>query len=74
MTVAVGDTVTVTETEVNLRAEPTTGGEIVTTLDRGTALVITGEPVTADGYRWYPVEVTETGERGFIVQEFIAAS
>lgn len=74
LAVAVGDTVVVTETEVNLRAEPTTGGEIVASLDRDTELVVTGEPVTADGYRWYPVEVVETGAAGFIVQEFIAAA
>ncbi|MBA2278041.1 MAG: SH3 domain-containing protein, partial [Chloroflexia bacterium] len=70
--VAPGDPVVVTETEVNLRAEPTTDGDIVATLDRGDRLVITGEPVPGDGYRWYPVEVDATGETGFIVQEFIA--
>jgi hypothetical protein len=74
LAVSVGDTVVVTETEVNLRASPTTSGEIVVSLDQETELVVTGEPVTADGYRWYPVEVVETGEAGFIVQEFIAAA
>ena len=74
LAVAVGDTVVVTETEVNVRSEPTTGGDIVTSLDRGAELVVTGEPITADGYRWYPIEVVDTGEVGFIVQEFLAAS
>lgn len=72
LAVAIGDTVVVTETEVNVRAEPTTGGDIVTSLDQGSELVVTGEPVMADGYRWYPIEVVETGEAGYIVQEFIA--
>lgn len=69
--VAVGDTVTTIEDLVNLRSEASTSGEPLTELPLGTELEITGDPIVADGYRWYPVEVIETGETGFIVQDFI---
>ncbi len=71
---AAGDTVTITEAIVNLRAEPSSGADIVTELVYGTELVITEDAVEADGYVWYPVEVTGTGETGFVVQDFLAPS
>ncbi len=68
-----GDTVVIAEESVNLRAEPSSTGEIVTQLVKGTELVITGDEQEADGYVWYPVEVTGTGETGFVAQDFIEA-
>jgi uncharacterized protein YaaQ len=35
---------------------------------------VTGEPVTADGYTWYPVEVADTGATGFVVEGFLVAA
>jgi hypothetical protein len=69
---AVGDSVVITEDIVNLRAEPSSTAEIIAELPSGTELVITGEAQTADGYVWYPVEVSETGEVGFVVRDFVA--
>jgi hypothetical protein len=60
--VVVGDVVETTEDQVNLRAEPSTAGE----------LEVTGDPVTADGYTWLPVTVVESGDAGFVVIDFVA--
>ncbi|CAA9561643.1 MAG: hypothetical protein AVDCRST_MAG43-1824 [uncultured Thermomicrobiales bacterium] len=68
---AEGDTVVIAEASVNLRAEPSATGEIVAELTNGTELEITGDAQEADGYVWYPVEVTGTGETGFVAQDFI---
>jgi hypothetical protein len=68
---ASGDTVETSEDLVNLRSEPTTAGSPVAELPLGTQLEITGEPVTADGYTWWPVTVVETGETGFVASPFI---
>jgi len=68
---AAGDTVVIAESSVNLRAEPSSSAEIVAMLSISTELVITGAAQEADGYRWYPVEVIDSGESGFVVQDFI---
>jgi len=68
---AAGDTVAIAESSVNLRAEPSSSAEIVAMLSISTELVITGAAQEADGYRWYPVEVIDSGESGFVVQDFI---
>lgn len=71
---AEGDTVVITADVVNLRAEPSSTAEIIAELPNGTELVITGEALAADGYVWYPVEVSETGDTGFVVEDFVALS
>ena len=64
---AVGDFVTVVEGGVNMRSDPTTAGEnIVRALEGGEVLEIQGEPVEADGFTWYEVLVSETGEIGWV--------
>jgi len=49
-------TVRVAVAEARLRAEPSVNGAVLAGLARGRTLVVTGEPVEADGFRWYPVE------------------
>ena len=71
LAVSTGDIVTTTEDLVNLRSEASASGSIIMEVPLGTQLEITGDPVEANGYRWYPVTVVETGESGFIVQDFI---
>jgi hypothetical protein len=71
---APGATVVTAEDRVNLRDAPSTTGQIVRELERGTELVVTGEPTDADGYLWYPVDVVETGESGFVAGIFLQAS
>lgn len=66
-----GDVVSITMTPLNLRAEPSISGEIVTELDGSSTLTITGDSVDADDYTWYPVEVDATGEAGFVASNFL---
>lgn len=71
-TLGVGATVEVSGTDgsgVNLRAAPTTDGDIVASLEEGTELQITGEAVEADGYTWWPVTSDEF--TGYVVEDFI---
>ncbi len=35
------------------------------------SLTVSGAPVAADGYRWFPVEVNETGDAGFVVEDYL---
>ncbi len=73
LTVATGDKVVTTDGPVNLRATAAPDGDIVAELDKGTVLTVTGDPIEADGYRWYPVSVDDTGDTGYVVQDYIAA-
>lgn len=68
-TVASG-TATVTQNGVNIRSEPTTSGTPITAVNSGDILTITGEPVEADGYVWYPVQL-EDGTEGYTVDNFL---
>jgi hypothetical protein len=70
--VTVGDTVVVSGDPVNLRDEPSTDGEKIAELPVGTELTITGDPIEADGYTWYPVREPESGDEGFCVQDYLA--
>lgn len=66
-----GDIVSITMTPLNLRAEPSLNGDIVTELDGSSTLTITGPAVDADDYTWYPVEVDASGETGFVASNFL---
>jgi sortase (surface protein transpeptidase) len=61
---------TVAGESVNLRATPSTDGDIVATLTAGQAVTITGAPQDADGYTWVPVRL-EDGTQGWVVEEFL---
>lgn len=67
---AEGDEVTIGET-LNLRKEPSANADIVAVINAGTELTITGQPVEADDYLWYPVKVNETGKEGFVVSNYL---
>lgn len=71
---AEGDRAVTNEFGVRLRDEPSTDGEIIVELDRDVVVEITGDWQEADGYVWYPVEVVDTGEEGWIVQDFLDPS
>lgn len=68
---APGDLVQVGDDPLNLRSDASVDGDIVVELDPGTQLAVTGELIEADGYRWYPVEVVDSGETGFIADRFV---
>lgn len=71
LNVAAGDLVETTEDLVNFRSEPSSGADIIDELALGTQLEITGEPVDADGYTWYPAIVVDTSQAGYLVQDFV---
>jgi hypothetical protein len=73
-TFANGATVTTNESDVNLRASASTSADIVETLPEGTSLTITGDPVEADGYIWYPVQDPATGNSGYVAANFLRAA
>jgi hypothetical protein len=59
----------VTTIDVNLRAEPSEEGAIVTILGQGVELEVTGPPENG----WVPVVEPATGQRGFISDQFVSA-
>jgi hypothetical protein len=67
----VGTLVTTTDS-VNLREGPSTESAIVSELPSGTQLQVTGEFSEAGQCDWWPVTVTETGQAGFIREDFLA--
>ena len=70
---AEGDRATVSEEVINLREAPSTGADIVAELTLGTVVVVTGPAEEGDGLTWYPVEVEETGEPGFVSGAYLEA-
>ena len=66
----VGALVTTTE-QVRLRAGPSTDDSIISELQPGTQLQITGDFVEAGQCDWWPVIVTETGQAGYIIEQYI---
>lgn len=65
-----GQPTTVTEDGVNVRSDASTSGTAVTAVNTGDVVTVTGEPVEADGYSWYPVRL-EDGTEGWVVGEFL---
>ncbi|HET9345220.1 MAG TPA: glycosyl hydrolase family 18 protein [Candidatus Limnocylindrales bacterium] len=53
----VGGFGSVVSSDLNVRSAPDTSAAVVTTVDAGTLLSITGGPVGADGFTWYEVTV-----------------
>ena len=71
-TFAEGDTVVANDDNVRVRAEASTGGDIIEAFPSGTEFVITGEPEEADGFTWYPVELADDDSiTGFVVADFL---
>ena len=66
-----GGTAVVVETGVNVRAEPSTASEVVTVLDGGATVTITGPSEEGDGLIWWPVEDAD-GNTGYIAEDFLS--
>lgn len=64
---AVNERVRVVATQLNLRPAPTINNEPLGTVNFGETLTVTGEPVDADGFTWYPV-TTEDGRSGYVAE------
>lgn len=70
-TTASGMTATVNSDYVNLRTDPSTSGEIVAQLNAGVEVQVIGGPTEAEDYTWYQIQVAETGEEGWIVDQYL---
>jgi uncharacterized protein YraI len=55
--------------DINLRSRPSTSSSIVTSLVPGKLLCVTGAPTSNEGFRWYPVRVTNGGQTGHVAGE-----
>jgi uncharacterized protein YraI len=61
---------TVTNTDANLRSQPTTQSTILTVLAPGTPVTVIGGSVYADGYTW--TQISARGYQGWIVASFLS--
>jgi uncharacterized protein YgiM (DUF1202 family) len=66
----VGSVVTTTD-EVNLRDGPTTESAAVVVLPAGTRLQVTGDFQEAGQCDWWPVTVTDSGQSGFVIEQYL---
>lgn len=67
------DTARIKEPDVNMRAEPTIGeaGVINATLQADTVVTIRSGPEEADGLQWWEIVVEDTGETGWVAQDYL---
>jgi len=67
-----GDPVHVAVNSLNLRSAAGTSASVIGQMPRGTSGSVTGAPVTANGFVWYPVAMFGFGA-GWTVGEYLAA-
>lgn len=69
---AEGDLVIVNDNDVNMRADPSTTGDVVDTLAQGTELrIISATPTEGEGYTWWNVSDDALGITGWVVGQFL---
>ena len=66
----IGGAVVTTE-EVNLRDAPSTEGVAIRVLPAGTALTVDGDFIEAGQCDWWPVTVVDSGETGFVIEQYL---
>src|SRR5215210_5734604 len=59
-------TATIRGENIWLRVDPAEDTEVLANLQRGDPIRVTGDAVAADGDAFYPIEVVETGETGWV--------
>ena len=59
-------TATIRGENIWLRVDPAEDTDVLTYLQRGDPIRVTGDAVPADGDAFYPIEVVETGETGWV--------
>ena len=59
-------TATIRGENIWLRIDPAEDTEVLAYLQRGDPIQVTGDAVPADGDAFYPIEVVETGETGWV--------
>lgn len=57
--------------DIRLRLDPAIESEDITIMQRGDEITITGAAVAADGDQFYPIQLTSTGETGYVRTIFI---
>ncbi len=67
---AIGDRAAVVDGPVNLRSAAGTGNAVVTVLQTGDTVNITGGPTSSDGYAWYAATAA-SGSAGWVAGEFL---
>lgn len=65
---ASGDKIQVADGPLNVRSQPSVSGTVVTSLNTGAQMCVTGGPQSADGYTWYPINAG--GTTGWIAGNF----
>ncbi len=68
---AIGGNAIITENGVNLRPDPTTEGEPVTTLAQGTTVTVNAGPEEAGGFTWWQITVDDTELTGWVVVDYL---
>lgn len=68
---AIGGSALITENGVNLRPDPTTEGEPVTTLAEGTVVTVNAGPEEAGGFTWWQITVDDTELTGWVVVDYL---
>ena len=63
--------VVATTSELNLREGPSTESAPVVVLPEGTRLQVTGEFQEAGQCDWWPVTVIDTGQSGFVIEQYL---
>lgn len=71
-TFPVGTTVRVVDGSLNFRTGPGTSSRVANVVPEGTQFTVTGSPVVADGYTWYPVTNSGYGD-GWCAGEYLRA-
>jgi len=63
--------VVATTAELNLREGPSTDSAAVAVLPEGSRLQVTGEFQEAGQCDWWPVTVVDTGQSGFVIEQYL---
>jgi quercetin dioxygenase-like cupin family protein len=70
---AAGTVVTTNTDTVNVRTEPSVTADVVEQVAEGVDMTIVSGPEEADDYTWYEVEITDSGQTGWVADEFFDA-
>ena len=63
-------TATVNQDGVNVRPSAGTTENAVSAVNQGDIVMLTGDPVDAEGFTWYPVELSD-GTTGYVVADYL---
>ena len=70
----IGDNVTVTSNNLNVRSGPGTSYAVIDSLNTGDQGVVLDGPASANGYTWYEIEYSFGGYSGWVAGEYLVLS